>query len=216
MKKIVIGLTGQTGAGKSTAADTMRRCGCAVIDADQIAREVVCTGTACLKMLVDAFGSEIINIDGSLNRKCLAVKAFSSRDNTELLNKITHPFILELAERRIDEAFNADYNMIVFDAPQLFESGGDKLCDVIVSVIAPEECRLSRIILRDNITRNQAMRRIKAQLSEEFFIERSDYVLDGGGEISRLEIQTESLIDLLKLSDHSVKEKKGRSCEEGF
>ncbi len=213
MKKIVIGLTGQTGAGKSTAADAMRSCGCAVINADLIAREVVSTGTDCLKMLENAFGSEIINPDGSLNRKRLADKAFSSKENTGLLNKLTHPFILELAKRRIDEAFSEGYNIAVFDAPQLFESGGDKLCDVIVSVTAPRECRLSRIILRDNITRKQAIQRIDAQLSEKYFIESSDYVLDGSGDVSCIYSQTKHLIDLLKSPDCSVCFKKGRSRE---
>lgn len=198
MNKIVIGLTGQTGAGKSTASEIMKQRGCRVINADLISREVVGTGTDCLKMLTNAFGCDIINSDGSLNRHCLAEKAFSSRENTKRLNEITHPFIFKLTKRRIDEAFSEGYNIVVFDAPQLFESGSDKLCDIIISVIAPEDCRLSRIISRDNITQEQALSRMNVQLSEKYFIEHSDYILDGSSDVGHLAVQTEQLIDLIK------------------
>lgn len=169
MKKIVIGLTGQTGAGKSTASNAMKKCGCGIIDADKIAREAVEPKTACLKMLTNAFGCDIINEDGSLNRKKLAEKAFSSKENTQLLNEITHPYIVELTKQRIAEYFASGCNIVVFDAPQLFESGSDKLCDIIVSVIASQECRLARIISRDGVSREQALSRMKVQLSEEYF-----------------------------------------------
>lgn len=198
MRKLVIGLTGQTGAGKSTASEIMMRRGCEIINADLISREVVGIGTDCLKMLTNAFGCDIINSDGSLNRRVLAEKAFSSRENTKCLNEITHPFIIELARRRIDEAFSNGCNIVVFDAPQLFESGGDKLCDIIISVTAPETCRLARIISRDNITQEQALSRIKAQLGEEYFIKHSDYILDGSGGVEQLAVQTEQLIDLVE------------------
>lgn len=208
MKKIVIGLTGQTGAGKSTASEIMRKYGCAIINADIIAREIVMPNTECLKMLTNVFGCDIINHDGTLNRHFLAQKAFSSKENTKLLNEITHPYILKLAKQHIDELFDNGYNIVVFDAPQLFESGGDKLCDIIISVIASEKCRLSRIVARDNITSEQALLRMKAQLDEEYFINHSDYILDGGSNTEYLEEQTERLLCLIEGSI-----KKGRSCE---
>lgn len=197
MRKLIIGLTGQTGAGKSTASQVMRKHGCGIVDADLIAREAVMPGTECLAVLTNAFGCDIINPDGSLNRSALAAKAFSSKEKTELLNSLTHPYIIELAKSRIDKLLDKEYNIVVFDAPQLFESGGDKLCNIIVSVTAPEQCRLSRIMTRDNITFEQANARIKAQLSEQFFIEHSDFILDGSGETAYLTAQAESLMSKL-------------------
>lgn len=205
MKKIVIGLTGQTGAGKSTVSNAMKKCGCGIIDADKIAREVVEPKTACLKMLTNAFGCDIINKDGSLNRKKLAEKAFSSKENTQLLNEITHPYIVELTKQRIAEYFASGCDIIVFDAPQLFESGSDKLCDIIVSVIASQECRLARIISRDGISREQALSRMKVQLSEEYFKRHSDYIINGEQDINTVTGEAETFIKSVRCGDFHIR-----------
>lgn len=205
MKKIVIGLTGQTGAGKSTASNAMKKCGCGIIDADKIAREAVEPKTACLKMLTNAFGCDIINKDGSLNRKKLAEKAFSSKENTQLLNEITHPYIVELTKQRIAEYFASGCNIVVFDAPQLFESGSDKLCDIIVSVIASQECRLARIISRDGISREQALSRMKVQLSEEYFKRHSDYIINGEQDINTVIGEAEIFIKSVRCGDFHIR-----------
>ena len=205
MKKIVIGLTGQTGAGKSTVSNAMKNCGCGIIDADKIAREAVEPKTACLKMLTNAFGCDIINEDGSLNRKKLAGKAFSSKENTQLLNEITHPYIVELTKQRIAEYFASGCDIIVFDAPQLFESGSDKLCDIIVSVIASQECRLERIISRDGINREQALSRMKVQLSEEYFKRHSDYIINGEQDINTVTGEAEIFIKSVRCGDFHIR-----------
>lgn len=205
MKKIVIGLTGQTGAGKSTVSNAMKKCGCGIIDADKIAREAVEPKTACLKMLTNAFGCDIINKDGSLNRKKLAEKAFSSKENTQLLNEITHPYIVELTKQRIAEYFASGCNIVVFDAPQLFESGSDKLCDIIVSVIASQECRLARIISRDGISREQALSRMKVQLSEEYFKRHSDYIINGEQDINTVTGEAETFIKSVRCGDFHIR-----------
>lgn len=205
MKKIVIGLTGQTGAGKSTVSNAMKKCGCGIIDADKIAREAVEPKTACLKMLTNAFGCDIINEDGSLNRKKLAGKAFSSKENTQLLNEITHPYIVELTKQRIAEYFASGCNIVVFDAPQLFESGSDKLCDIIVSVIASQECRLERIISRDGINREQALSRMKVQLSEEYFKRHSDYIINGEQDINTVTGEAETFIKSVRCGDFHIR-----------
>lgn len=205
MKKIVIGLTGQTGAGKSTVSNAMKKCGCRIIDADKIAREVVEPKTDCLKMLTNAFGCDIINKGGSLNRKKLAEKAFSSKENTQLLNEITHPHIVELTKQRIAEYFASGCDIVVFDAPQLFESGSDKLCDIIVSVIASQECRLARIISRDGINREQALSRIKVQLSEEYFKKHSDYIINGEQDINTVIGEAETFIKSVRCGDFHIR-----------
>ena len=132
----------------------------------------------CLFAVSSRFGRDIINTDGTLNRVLLAQRAFSSTENTAALNEIVHPFVLS---EMLSELKNAD-GIAVFDAPQLFESGIDAVCDVIVSVIADEDVRLKRIIRRDGITEAQAKERINAQHSEEFFKSNSDFIIENNTE----------------------------------
>lgn len=174
---MIIGLTGQTGAGKSTVAEILRENGMFIINADTVAREVMGAGEPVLKVLCEVFGEDILNGDGSLNRKLLAKRAFSSPENTDKLNKITHPAITERVKSKISEAFKAGYETVVLDAPQLFESGEDEMCDKVVTVIAPVDIRLKRIMNRDNITEEEAMLRINAQQPEEYYISKSDVVI---------------------------------------
>lgn len=176
-KQYIIGLTGQTGAGKSTVAKILEKNGLFIINADSVAREVVQKGEPTLSELARSFGGDIINEDGTLNRKLLANRAFSSRENTDLLNSITHPAITERIRLKISQAFENGEKAVVIDAPQLFESGENELCDFVVTVTAPLEVRLNRIMNRDGVTEDEARFRINAQLSEEYYIKNSDIVI---------------------------------------
>ncbi|MGN0470032.1 MAG: dephospho-CoA kinase [Acutalibacteraceae bacterium] len=194
MNSIVLGLTGQTGAGKSTVSEFMKNLGCTVISADKIAREATQTGSECLKRLADCFGYDIINNDGSCNRKRLAQKAFSSRKSTDLLNGITHPWILRRTAEYISECKSNGSDIIIFDAPQLFESGGEKMCDIVVSVTAPTEIRLSRIMNRDGINKDEALLRINAQFDESYYTSGADYVIDGSQPLEQVKEQVTGII----------------------
>lgn len=175
MKKIkLIGLTGQTGAGKSTVARIFAENGYTVINADSLVGRVYSENKYCLSAVAARFGHDIINPDGSLNRKLLAQRAFSSPENTKALGELVHPFVLSQTLRELKNA-KTD---VVFDAPQLFESGIDVLCDAVVSVAADESVRLKRIIERDKITEQQAEQRINAQFDEEFFRQNCDYIIE--------------------------------------
>lgn len=175
MKKVkLIGLTGQSGAGKSTAAKVFSQNGFAVINADELVKKVYEKGSPCLSAVAARFGGDVVNPDGTLNRPALAQKAFSSKEATNALNGLVHPFVLSELLKELKEVSGT----AVFDAPQLFESGIDVLCDVIVSVVADEEIRAKRIIERDGLTAEQAAQRIKAQYSEEFFRTNSDYIIE--------------------------------------
>lgn len=179
MKSVVVGLTGQTGSGKSTISEYAKTLGYAVADADKIAKEVLSNNSDCLKRLAEIFGYDIIDIDGSCKRKILAERAFSSREKTDLLNSVTHPFIIDRCREYINKLKHKNYDVILFDAPQLFESGGDKLCDFVITVRADKNIRLDRIIKRDKISREAALLRIEAQHDEEYYTKNSDYVIDG-------------------------------------
>ncbi|NMP37374.1 MAG: dephospho-CoA kinase [Clostridiales bacterium] len=176
-KNIVIGLTGKTGAGKSTVSAYLENIGARVIDADLTAHRIM-NGSAALKAeLIRLFGAEVINPDGTVNRVKLAKTAFSSRENTDKLNAAAHPLILEDIRAEIDRAFSSGCKIAVVDAAALFESGGDAMCDYTVCVTAPREVRLERIIARDGITRERALERIDAQQSDEFYKSRSDFTV---------------------------------------
>lgn len=195
-KRFIIGLTGQTGAGKSTVAKILEENGLFIINADSVAREVVEKGEPTLTKLANSFGDDILNSDGILNRKLLASRAFSSRENTDLLNSITHPAITERIRLKISQAFENGEKAVVIDAPQLFESGENEMCDIIVTVAAPLEIRLHRIMNRDGVTEDEAHLRINAQLSEEYYINNSDIVIRNFPPYE-LKNETEKLLNLL-------------------
>ncbi|MBQ1370252.1 MAG: dephospho-CoA kinase, partial [Clostridia bacterium] len=137
-KAIVIGLTGQTGAGKTTVADGLRHFGYQVIKADEIARLVTEKGSPVLQELAAVFGQDILKEDGTLDRALLAERAFATPEETKLLNGVTHPEILRLINKKINGAFFDGYEGVILDASQLFESGLNERCTLVVSVVAPE------------------------------------------------------------------------------
>ncbi|MBQ8063239.1 MAG: dephospho-CoA kinase [Clostridia bacterium] len=197
-KAIIIGLTGQTGAGKTTVAEGLRHFGYQVIKADDIARLVTETGSPTLRQLAAVFGKDILRADGSLDRALLAERAFSSTENTKLLNGITHPEILRLINKKINGAFFDGYEGVVLDASQLFESGLNERCTLVLSVVAPEALRLRRIMARDGISEEQARQRMSVQLSEDFFRTHSNYVLENTGTEEDLKLQLRQIAAILE------------------
>ena len=175
---MIIGLTGQTGAGKSTVCAYLSSMPFCIIDCDKVAREVTEKGSPVLDKLAAAFGKDIILEDGSLDRALLASRAFETSEKTELLNGITHPAILDAVKAKI--AFATCQNVIL-DAPTLFESGADKLCDRIIAVLCDENKRKDRIISRDNLSLEQAKKRLMRAKSNKFFTERADAVVYNDG-----------------------------------
>lgn len=196
---LFVGLTGQSGAGKSTVAAYFSKFeDCAVIDADYVAREAVKKGSTCLKMLAQKFGYDIIEKDGSLNRRLLAERAFSTPENTAALNDITHPWIIERTKILAEMHKQNDKRIIIFDAPQLFESGGDALCQRIIAVTAAEEVRMARLLARDGLTAEELKARMKSQHDESFFRERADEIIDGAGTREQTERQTAMIYEKFK------------------
>ncbi|MBQ4349173.1 MAG: dephospho-CoA kinase [Clostridia bacterium] len=174
---LTIGLTGKTGAGKSTAALYLKEKGCHIIDGDVIARQITEKGSPVLLKLQQAFGEDILDEKGELIRKRLAERAFSSRQGTALLNSITHPEIKRRCQKEIALAKSMDCKAAVIDAAALLEGDCKELCEKIVVVTAPEDIRLERILARDAITRQQAATRIKAQRDDEYYFSQADIII---------------------------------------
>lgn len=197
MSKTIIGLTGPTGAGKSTVAAKLLQLGCGVIDCDLVAREVTDSSKECIEQLQVEFGEDILDINGDLNRHLLAQRAFSSEQKSNRLNQITHPFILKKIANQIVDLQNSKVTAIIIDAPLLFESGADSLCDRIIAVTAPLEVRLSRIMRRDTISKELAIERINAQHSDVFYTKRADYCIDGASSLEQIEKSVKSILDCI-------------------
>lgn len=178
---IKLGLTGPTGAGKTTVARLLEQNGIPLVDADAIARTVTEKGSPVLSALADTFGKDILFSDGSLDRRALAAVAFSSKENTEKLNAVTHPAILARIRRALADATG---DAVILDAPLLFETGLDALCDHTVAVVADEAVRLARITARDGISEEAAKKRMAVQPDTAFYAARADILLYNNGDRS--------------------------------
>lgn len=182
----VIGLTGPTGAGKSTVCQALARAGYGIVDTDRLAREVVRPGSDCLRRLVEAFSPAILQADGSLDRRELARRAFAAPEQTRLLNDITHPAIVALCEAQLARFQEEGRRGAVIDAPLLFESGLSARCHRVVAVVAAPEVRLRRLRQRDGLPEEELRRRMAAQPDESAYTERADTVLRNDGDETAL------------------------------
>lgn len=174
----VIGLTGQTGAGKTSAADILREKGYYIIDADLLARKAV-ESRAVIDSLCARFGADIVN-NGVLDRRELARRAFSDPEKTAVLNSITHPEITRLAVNEIHAAEAENAKAAVIDAALLFESDLACLCGKTLCITADDTVRLRRIIERDGLSETDALLRVSAQPPQEYYASHSDIIIDNG------------------------------------
>ena len=188
----VIGLTGQSGAGKSEVSAILEKNGIVCINCDAVSRDVTVKGAPALKAICEVFGDDILRPDGSLDRKKLGSIVFSDKQRLELLNRTIFPFIIDEIKKIIAD-FGGD-GVIVLDAPTLFESGCDKLCDEKIAVVADRKIRLERIMARDSLSQADAENRINSQLSEEFFKQNCDLIIQNNGDLSALEKAVEALL----------------------
>lgn len=194
----MIGLTGQTGAGKTTVCHAFKERGYAVISADEISHEVLDTDQECLRELLEVFPQDILFPDGRVNRKRLGDLVFASECKRRLLMDITYPYITARILDRILELSEEGCELILLDAPTLFESRADDFCELVVSVTSPQELRLQRIIQRDGLTQEQAIRRIAAQHSESYYTSRSDYVIRNEGDLPLLQTMAAEISNVIK------------------
>jgi dephospho-CoA kinase len=183
-----VGLTGSIAVGKSFVTSIFGELGCYVLDADKTAREVVMPGAAGLKALVENFGAEILNSDGTLNRKQMAALVFADEQKRQLLNSILHPFIIARQDEILREwELKEPKGIAIVDAALMIESGGYKRFDKLIVVHCRPEVQLERLMLRDNLSRDEAERRINSQMPQEEKQKFADYLIDtsDGFELSR-------------------------------
>ena len=196
-KPLVVGLTGQTGAGKTTVSEAFRKNGYAVINADLVAREVT-ANPHIVARLGELFGQDVVAPDATLDRKALAAKVFSDPDELLKLNTILYPIITRKIRERIDELAAQGKKRVLLDAPTLFESGANRLCDKTVAVLADEGLRRERIMARDRLTEEEASRRISAQPKDSFYKARASFLLRNDGTPEQLAAAAQPVIDRLE------------------
>lgn len=186
----IIGLTGQSGAGKGAVSDVLARNGFLCIDCDEVYHSLLIPPSECLNEIKKTFGDGVIKSDGTLDRKKLGEAVFSDEEKLKKLGEITLHRVIDKCLEIIREKGDGGYVAAVLDAPTLYESGFDRECDTVLAVTADEETRISRIIARDGIDRKSALARIHAQKDENFYTSRADYVIKNDGSEKDLENAT--------------------------
>lgn len=178
---MILGLTGSIACGKSYVADCFVECGAILVSADALAREVVNPGSPTLEKIVATFGLEVLTQGGSLNRTVVAQKVFADPAARLKLEAITHPAIAHLAECRLADLRKAPHDLIVYEAPLLFEAGGEGRVDQTLVVVVDPAVQMLRLRQRDGISEDEARQRIAAQWPQADKVQKADYVIDNSG-----------------------------------
>jgi dephospho-CoA kinase len=195
---LAVGLTGGIGSGKSAVADLLVEWGAVLIDADRVARDVVAPGGPAYQPLVDRFGTEILEADGSIDRKALAAVAFADEESRLALNAITHPAIgISMIQQR--NALAETDDIVVLAIPLLTALHRETVkLDKVVVVDAPTDVALERLLSQRGFDRADAEARIRAQISREERVKEADYVLDNSGDRAALAARVAELWDWLQ------------------
>ena len=193
----VIGLTGPSGAGKGTVGNKFADRGIPVIDCDAVYHALLLPPSPCAEEIAATFGKEYLLPDGTLDRRALSAYVFAHPEKLELLNRISHKYVLERVDELLVPFSLAGKPAAVIDAPTLFESGADKMCDAVVAVTASREKRLERVMSRDKISREAALSRIEAQPEDAFYTSRADFVIVNDGTEQALGAEVDSLLRAL-------------------
>jgi len=177
---IVVGLTGGIATGKSTVAKMFKQCGAFVIDADELARDVVKPGKPAWREIVTLFGKTVLNPDRSLDRQALGNIVFRNRAKRRQLERIIHPRVAREQQRLVRRvAKRKPHAVVIYEVPLLFEAGVDKRVDEIIVVTADRDTQIARLTKRNGLSRAEAIRRIRSQMQLAEKIQRADYVLHG-------------------------------------
>ena len=182
----VIGLTGPSGAGKGEVARLFAAYGLPVINADQIYHDLLLPPSSCLNELTECFGRAILSPDGTLDRRALSSIVFSDPASLQRLNSITHRYVMEKTKALLSQFAAKGFPAAVFDAPQLFEAGAHRICNTVVSVLADRSLRIERIMKRDGINAESAIRRIDSQKSDDYFRKHSEYIIENNTSVEHL------------------------------
>ena len=192
---LVIGLTGGIASGKSTVSQMIKEKGIRVVDADIIAKEAVSKGSAALHQIVQTFGEEVLLPNGELNRQQLGAIIFSDEEKRKKLNAIVHPEVRkEMLEQR-DEGVSNNETFVVLDIPLLFESKLEGLVDRIIVVYTTPDLQLSRLMNRNDLSEEEALKRIHSQQPLEEKCQKADRVIENTKDLAFIRKQLENILN---------------------
>jgi dephospho-CoA kinase len=191
---LLVGLTGSIATGKSTVSEMFRRKGAEIIDADQIAREVVEPGTEGLARIVREFGPGMLDEEGKLNRERLGARIFQNPAEREKLNRLLHPLIVDSMRAKTEKIKKEkDPDLLIWDVPLLIEGNLTQWVEAVILVYTPKEIQLERLMKRNALSKEEAEKRILAQMDIEEKKKYADYVIDNRGTLSETERQVDQL-----------------------
>ena len=194
-----VGLTGSIGVGKTFVTGVLAELGCHVLDADELAREVVMPGSAALEKVVSAFGADVLHADGTLDRAKLGGIVFADPAKRQLLNSILHPYIIAEQDQRLRQWEAKDPDGVgVVDAALMIESGGYRRFDKLIVVHCRPEVQLERLMLRNSLTLAEAEQRVAAQMSQDEKKKFADYLIDTSDGFDSTRKQTEAVYEKLR------------------
>jgi dephospho-CoA kinase len=184
---LVIGLTGSIGTGKSEAARYLAQLGASVIDADQVGHEAYTPQSEAWHKVVGAFGKEILDSSGEIDRRKLGAIVFSNPDQLARLNQIMHPMMASMVEDKIEDLRGQGVEVVVVEAALLFEAGWDSLVVEVWVTDSPEDVVIQRLSERNGMTQEEARKRISAQMDRSKRLSRADFVIDNSRDILAME-----------------------------
>lgn len=192
----IIGITGNSGSGKSTISKLIsKNYEAKIIDADKIAKEMTKNNGEYLQAIRQAFGNDVIK-NNELDRKKLADIVFLNRAEKEKLDGLTFEYVVEEIKKELEANQNLDYQYIILDVPLLFESKLDKLCDYTIGVIAPKTEKIKRICKRDKLSKEKALQRLNSQPNDEFFTKNCDRVINNENKEETIKMVNEIMLKL--------------------
>jgi dephospho-CoA kinase len=190
----IVGLTGGIGSGKSTFSAILRARGVPVIDADQLARDAVAPGSPGLAEVVRAFGEDVLDASGALDRKRMAARVFADPAARRALEDIIHPRVRAAMAEQVQRLAASGVPLALYDVPLLYEAGREKDVDCVVVVYAPREAQLARLAARDGMSAADAEARISAQMPLDEKARRADFVVVNDGALEALEDKADALL----------------------
>ena len=189
---MIVGLTGGIVGGKSTVASMFKDLGAKIIDADRLGHGVILPYKPAWKKIIKLFGEDILKNDLTINREKLGKIVFANQALLKKLNEITHPEIIKLIKKEINLARDKTHNqekILIIDAALIYETKIDTLMDKIIVVYIEEDEQIKRLIKRNNLSKDEALQRVKSQIPMKEKIKMADYVIDNNSSLDKTKKQ---------------------------
>jgi len=193
---LIVGLTGGIVGGKSTVASMLKDLGVKIVDADKLGHSVILPHRPAWKKIIRLFGKDFLRKDLTIDREKLGKIVFANQTLLKKLNEITHPEIIKLIKKEINLAKNKTYSqekVLIIDAALIYEAKIDRLMDKIIVVYIDEDEQVKRLIRRNNLSKEEALHRIKSQMSTKEKVKMADYIIDNSSSLDKTKKQVEKI-----------------------